>query len=442
MVKQSFLYPKTTPPSVYDIPEVLIQIAWEWQIFKYPPRETSKGEPLQVVRPGKRQLNGGPDFSDSRLRLGDTLWVGPVEVHLRSSDWERHGHQYDPAYDHVILHVVYEHDKSVRTVSGRVPETVELKDLIPDAFWERARLLQKRGQGLPCAFAWPEMERIRLVSWLDRMLAERLVEKAAVLQKLAGQGSNWEDALYLMMARCMGLPVNGLPFQWLAGRVPLKLARKKRACLTTLEALYFGQAGLLPLTSEEVYVAQLVSEYRYLQAAHQLQPMQAHVWKFLRMRPASFPTLRISQFAALIHQSVSWLDMLLEATEPEPLLRQIRVNAASYWAHHSKFSTVCRKRTTRLGLATANIIMLNAFIPTLFAFASQNGDQGRKARAIHWMETLHPERNSITNVFSGMGFEPIHAGDSQALIHLHGTYCKAKKCLLCAIGQQIIRGTP
>jgi len=418
--------------------EALFQFIWQYSLYSPAGLVTANGEPLTIIYSGKLNKDAGPDFHEGKIKIGNTILVGNIELHIKSSDWLRHGHQNDPAYQKLVLHVVYEND--VADVAGNTP-VLELKQHIPQHIIDHyAGLMQASGK-LPCSGQHGGVKEITKESWLSRLLAERWEQKLAdwnVLLKNSKE--DWQNLLYWRTAANFGFKTNATPFLMLAQSLPLNLPAKHRENLMQIEALLFGQAGMLEDDFKDDYPRELQKEYDYLRKKYKLKPIQSHLWKFLRMRPANFPTIRIAQFAALVHKSLHLFSQIIEThtvKEIEPLLE---VTASSYWDTHFQFDVPQKQASPKsLGKTSVHNIIINTIAPIQFLYASRQGTHVLQERSLQLLEAVPAEKNNITTLWDANGWNAANAAQSQAMIQLYNNYCTAKRCLECSIGLNIIR---
>jgi len=420
--------------------EELLQFIWQQGLYEQHALRTTDGRPVQVLRSGRIQQHSGPDLEGAELRIDGQLWHGTVEVHIRSSEWNSHGHQYDPAYGNVVLHVVYEHDAEVRTNSGRLLPTVEL---MPRISGERIAMHQAlmRGQGfVPCARQLSGMDHVLTGPWLERVLVERLERKTTAVEQLYEQlGRDASATLYHMLARAFGMKVNAEPFAMLAHALPLRMVQRYRDDALRTEALLFGQAGMLQVDHVDEHPRLLQREHALLQRLHGLRPMPLAAWKFGRMRPANLPTVRIAQFARLITRCDGSFADLLQATRADELYALLEVSAGDYWTTHFTFDRPSRSQPKHLGRIAAQHLIINALVPTLFALGRMLGRQPLCDRAMDILEQLPAEHNSLLEGWSILGLKADTAARGQALIELRNSYCVQKRCMQCTIARQLLR---
>ncbi|MBL0128189.1 MAG: DUF2851 family protein [Flavobacteriales bacterium] len=422
--------------------EDLLQYIWENRMFEQHALRTTDGREVEVVKPGRIQPDSGPDLVDAQVRIDGQLWAGTVEVHTRSSEWNAHGHGYDAAYENVVLHVVYEHDAEVRTMNGHVLPTVELFPRIStDSIALYLSLM--RGKGfVPCASQLDRVDHARTSPWLERVLIERLERKTLEVEALYRKlNSDPSETVYHMLVRAFGLKVNAEPFSMLAHALPLRVVLKYRDDALRTEALLFGQAGLLQVDFVDECPRQLQQEHNVLAHLHGLRPAPVAAWKFARMRPVNFPTVRIAQFAQVLMRCDGDFSALIGTDNVNELLDLLDVEASAYWIDHYRFDTPSAPRSKRLGRAGAEHILINAVVPTLFALGRIQGRQEYSDRALGLMEQLPAERNTLISGWAGLGLKADTAARGQALIELKNEYCAKRRCLSCGIGNQLLRNT-
>lgn len=423
-----------------SVQEEFLHYLWQWKRFNFTNLQTTNGETIEVLQMGTLNRNAGPDFTHAKIRIGDTLWAGNVEIHIYASDWVKHRHQVDQAYNNVILHVVLEEDQKIFRASGVQIPCLELKGRIPPKLSKVYKKLLYHNLGMPCQSLFATVPRITKNLWLDRLMVERLETKTRWINQLLQRSQNhWEETFYQVLARTFGLKVNAQPFELLAQSLPLNTLSKHKNNLFQIEALLFGQAGLLNKPFIDEYPNRLKKEFLFLQKKYALSPLKGEIWKFMRMRPANFPTIRIAQWASLIYQSVHLLSKALAAQNVSELENMFEVKLSNYWHIHYIFDKASLKRRKSLGQSTIHLLIINAIVPFLFFYGMQKGAPQYKERAISFLEALKPEKNSIISEWNSIGFKASSASQTQALLQLKSNYCDQKKCLQCAIGNAILK---
>lgn len=422
--------------------EDLLQFIWASRLFEHHALRTTDGRSVEVLKPGRIQRNSGPDLLDALVRIDGQVWAGTVEVHLRSSEWNAHGHQFDPAYENVVLHVVYEHDAEVRTLQGNTLPTVELLPRISsESIALHYNLMRDQGF-VPCANKLGRVDKDHLSPWLERVLVERLERKTAEVERLyQGLHGDAAETLYHMLARAFGLKVNAEPFRMLAHALPLRTVLKYRDDALRTEALLFGQAGLLQVDFVDEYPRALQQEHAVLARLHHLRPAPVAAWKFGRMRPVNFPTIRIAQLAQVLILCEGGVPEMLQVARVEDLHRLLDVSASPYWNTHYAFDSPSATKPKRLGRVGADHIIINAVVPTLFALGRLRGDQRMAERAMDLLEQLPPERNTVLDGWAALGLVSDSAARGQALLELKNMYCSARRCLSCGVGNQLLRAS-
>lgn len=414
-----------------------------WQLRKYDPKKlkTTAGDAIIIQDPGIANSDSGPDFSNAKLIVGDTSWYGMVEMHWFSSNWYLHNHQDDEAYNNVILHVVFEEDRIVYNGHGERLPCLELKDRIPPKLLSNFTKLQD-SQWIPCEKLISTVPDITKTMCMERLTIERLQSKTErITFKLNATTWNWEEVCYQLLTQYIGSSVNTIPFEKLASNTPLSILLKHQQDLQTIEALLFGQAGFLEDQAVDEYTINLKSEYQYLQKKYKLQSMKRFEWKFLRLRPQNFPTVRIAQLASLIHQNGALFRKIVECVEIDDLRDLLTNSPSSYWQDHYLLDIPSKPVQKTLGKQEINILITNAIVPLVFQYGSYKKEAYFKDLALRWLECMPAEKNNIITKWSTIGMHAMNSGQSQALLQLHKQHCTPKKCLRCTIGHSIISET-
>ncbi|MFN7115349.1 MAG: DUF2851 family protein [Saprospiraceae bacterium] len=420
--------------------EELLHYLWRTKRFEVNNLKTTQGDPVQILHSGDYNTHSGPDFLNARIRIGDTTWAGNVEMHLCASEWLRHGHASDKAYDNVILHVVLEEDVPITRANGERIPCLEMKHLISQKLSAKYLELLHSEKWIPCEAQFAQVSEMTRTLWLERLLVERLEQKTAIIaEALAQNQQNWEETFYQLLARNFGVQVNTEPFELLAKATPLLTLAKHKNSLLQIEALLFGQAGLLAAEFAEDYPNQLKKEYAFLQKKYGLMSLKAESWKFGRLRPANFPTVRIAQFATLIFQSNHLFSKMLVATNVAEIENMLEIKLSNYWLTHYRFDKASPKNEKKLGRNTIHLIIINTIAPFLFLYGKWKSDDRYQDRAFALLEQVPPESNHIIENWQVLGVKPSSAYQTQALLQLKKHYCNAKKCLHCAIGSAILQ---
>ncbi len=427
--------------------EKLLHYVWRHKMLPPPPLLTTDGLPVEVVDTGLPNSDAGPDFFNAKVKIGSTMWAGNVEMHMRSSDWFRHGHDSDPAYDSVILHVAEKVDCEVRRPDGKAIPQVELP-LPADLCAHYEELCQVKDYPR-CHKIIPHVDAFKAHSWMDCLLCERLEEKAkAVRGTLADFGGDWERTLFSTLARNFGFGLNGDAFEAWAKLVPLPRLGKHRDELFQIEAIFLGLAGLLPDPSDKAsadqYAQSLLKEYAYQSRLFSLPPpMPRTAWKYLRLRPQNFPHIRLAELAWMYSNGKAGLSALLDAVRSDKPLNALSdvlsATASPYWATHVMFGKPTKPRRISLSKSTKQLLTVNTAVPVLYAYALSHDDQPLRERLCSLLTALPAEDNRILRLWGECGLQASNAADSQALIQLKRNYCDRSDCLRCAFGHEYLK---
>ncbi len=420
--------------------EDFLHYLWRTKRFRMDNLLSTEGDVLQIANFGKHNHHAGPDFLEAKVQIGTTLWAGNVEMHVNASEWIAHKHQADRAYDNVILHVVFEEDQPIfRSTGERIP-CLELRQRIPPKIIKTYQKILHNEHWIPCQHHFYSITDLTKNMWLDRLLVERLEAKTVLIAERLTQTNNaWEAVFYQILARNFGVKVNAEPFELVAQSTPLNLFAKHKNNLFQIEALLFGQAGLLQDEFLDDYPKALQKEYQFLQKKYQLTPIKKESWRFMRMRPANFPSIRIAQFATLIYQSSHLFSKILEAENVKAIEKLFKVSLSEYWLTHYIFDKVSAERKKTLGKSTIHLLIINTIVPFLFLYGTHKSIDKYRDKALRFLEALAPEKNSIIEKWKTLGFEPESAYQTQALLQLKNEYCTKKRCLECAIGNSILK---
>ncbi len=418
--------------------EEFLHYIWKYNLYTNSVLETTNKERIVILNPGMHNYDSGPDFFNAKIKINDTIWVGNVEIHINSSDWHKHNHHKDEAYDNVILQVVYKHDKDIARTNGEIIPSFEIT-FDPNLLTNYESLIC-RETWIPCHDNVKQVDSFTIYNWLDALAIERLEEKSErINQLLELTHHSWEESFYILIARNFGFKLNSEPFEQLAKSLPLNCLAKHKDNLFQIEALLFGQAGFLDDDSGDTYYEDLNKEYLYLKKKFNLKSIDKHLWKFLRSRPVNFPTIRIAQFAKLIYNSSSLFSKILEAQEIKDYYHLFGVEIADYWENHYLFNKESIHKSKNLGKSAIDILLINTVIPFIFYYGKSKGLYDVQERAIALLENIKAEKNRMISRWIGLGIIPKNAFETQALIHLKNRYCNHKKCLYCQIGNSIIR---
>ena len=429
--------------------ERLLHYIWKHRLLPLGELKTTDGEIVEVLDPGLHNHDAGPDFFNAKIRIGGTHWVGNVELHDNASDWYRHGHDSDAAYDSVILHVAGKIDADVVTANGR--RLPQLQLTVPEAMREHYAQLCQRDDYPRCWPVVPKLSQLSVHAWMSALVCERLSQRAErCLERLQSTDGDWERTAFITLARNFGFGLNGDAFEAWARHLPLHAAAKHRDDLFQLEALFFGTAGLLDVAAvppsareaaqSDEYFLGLQKEWAYLQHKFQLPPPLPHSrWRYLRLRPQNFPHLRVAQLARLYHYGHAGFAALLEATTRTALHTLFDTAPSDYWQTHYLFGLTAPASRKRLSAATRDLLIVNTVVPILYAAGQQRGDEALQERAVALLEELPPECNFIIRQWQQCGLTVASAADSQALIQLKREYCDRNDCLRCRFAYDYLK---
>jgi hypothetical protein len=419
--------------------ERLLQYIWQFQYFNKNELSTENNERLQVINPGSFNKNQGPDFLSAKLKINNTTWAGSIEIHINSSDWNLHKHFADNNYNNIILHVVWVHDKEIKDAHGNTLPTLELQSRVSKLLLTRYEELMKTSFFIPCQNQIHLVNDLILSNWKQRLLVERLQKKSSVIFQFLNENNwHWEETFWWLLAKNFGIQVNSSSFEKVARSIPINLLARHKSQVHQLEALLFGQAGLLDKNFKEDYPLLLQKEFAFFKKKYKLEKLNEPLL-FLRMRPANFPTIRLAQLAMLIHTSHHLFSQIKEAVTFEEVKKTLNVTANDYWHYHYMFEETSGFKKKNIGEAMINNILINTIVPVLFAYGHRHNEQVYKDKAINWLEKISPEKNVITKGFEGLNLSNKNSFDSQSYIQLKNEYCNSRRCLECAIGNAIFK---
>ena len=418
--------------------EDFLHYIWKFKRFKSQDLITTNGESVQIIKVGLHNQDSGPDFFNAQLKIGNTIWAGNVEIHLKSSDWNAHNHQKDSAYNNVILHVVFEHNGEVKNTKNNSIPTLELKENIDlDLLHNYHQLIYSKNK-IACGNQVTKISKFEFDNWLERLLLERLERKIGLIKThLKNNKNNIDETFYHFLFKYFGLNVNSIPFEQLAQNTPLKII-EKHPQLISIEALLFGQAGFLNENLDDDYFQRLKKEYAFLQAKFQLQTIEKVTWKFSKLRPSNFPTIRISQLAMLLKKHPRLFSRILELSDVKEIQQLLQTSASDYWLTRYQFGVVSKSKPKKMGKTMLNTIIINVVAPFLFVYGKLQQQEKYVALALELLEKTPPESNSIIAGWEAMGIEPTNSATTQALIELKTNYCSQKKCLNCQVGVKLL----
>lgn len=418
--------------------EQLLHYVWKHKIFPLKELKTTTGQQVEVIDTGLANTDAGPDFFNAKLKLDGVLWIGNIEIHERSSDWFKHGHHADAGYNSVILHIASEIDTEISRSNGeRIPQ---IQLICPEAVRTNYKELLETDSYPPCYRIIPSLPPFTAHSWMTALQMERFEQKATLLnERLKRCQGNWEDAFFITLARNFGFGLNGNAFETWAHRLPFRAVDKHRNDLFQIEAIFFGQAGILEDSDGDGYYLRLKKEYTYLQHKFGLIPMDASLWRFLRLRPANFPHIRIAQLACLYHRAYGLLSRIMETETLQGVRDILKGGTSEYWLTHYTFGGSSPSRPKTLSNTSLDLLIINTVVTFLYAYGLHKGNRVLCARAGSFLEELKAENNYITRMWEQCGMKASNAADSQALIQLKKEYCDKKKCLYCRIGYEYLK---
>ena len=429
--------------------EQLLHYCWKHRLYPITGLRTTTNEEVEVIDPGLHNRNAGPDFFNSKVRIGGQLWVGNVEIHDKASDWFLHGHEKDTQYNNVVLHVVGRADTQAVTEDGA--ETPQMELQVPNYVRQNYEELLKTDNYPPCYKIIPTLSNIMKHSWMSALETERLERKTDDIKRRAKQcQGSWEAAYFVTMARNYGFGINAEAMEQWALSVPLYAVAHHGDNQFQIEAIFMGQAGLLdPMSVPERhreaaladdYLFKLHNEYKYLAHKYSLKPIDFHLWRFLRLRPQNFPHIRISQLANLYYNRKASLSQLMDCKDTKAAKELLMTEVTEYWRTHFAFGCESKASSKHLSEASLNLLLINTVVPMLFAYGRHKQDEALTDRAFDFLEQLKAEDNHITRTWKEVGLAVDNAGDSQALIQLKNEYCDRRDCLRCRFGYEYLKG--
>ncbi|MDI9868149.1 DUF2851 family protein [Flectobacillus roseus] len=422
--------------------EAFLHHVWQFQKFNSLSLVSTQAEPIQVLKVGYHNAHAGADFLEAHIQIGVVEWVGSVEIHLKSSDWEQHTHQHDQSYGNVILHVVWENDREVYRHDGTIMPTLVVKDLIDVRLLQSYSAFMARPTQILCQGQFEEVPFIRKLGMLDKALLLRLEKKAHhIMELFAKCNQDWEDVAYRLLAKNFGFVVNAEPFMRLAENLPLKCIHKHRDNLFQIEAMVFGVAGLLEVIEEnDDYQRSLKQEFKFLSAKYQLKPViESHEWKFLRMRPANFPTVRLAQWAALIGKNANLFSLMIYFKDTQTIESLFSINTSPYWENHYRFGKSTETKVKSFGKSSFENILINTVVPLMAGYGRYKNEPILVDKAIAMLEEIKPEKNHILANWQELHLPIKNAADSQGALEWMKSFCHTKRCLSCEVGLFLLR---
>ncbi|MDF2448838.1 MAG: hypothetical protein K0R26_1342 [Bacteroidota bacterium] len=422
--------------------EALLHSIWKYKLLRQSIFKGSKGEDIEVISIGEHNQDSGPDFFNSKVRINNVLLVGNVEIHIKTSDWLKHNHHNDKAYDNIILHVVYENDREILQNEQNNVSLVELRHLIPSTLLDQYNQLQVSKQTLACGKSIQNVAGFKWKSWMDRLAITRLEEKTSYIEHLFSYSrNNYEDTLYVLLFRNFGFKINNEPFELLGKTLPFSLIKKYRDQPLKIQAMLFGVAGLLDELFEDKFPRQLQNEYVFLKHKHNFQQIKKEQWKFSKTRPANFPTIRLSQLSALLENETSLYHLIDQKPGFQLISKFFSVEPNQYWNNHFRFDNESISVSKSLGDAAIESIIINTIVPFLFFLSKHSNKEELADYAMDLLSQLPAEKNKKTKEFSFMGMPPLNALESQAQIYLLDNFCSKKRCLHCQVGESLLKSS-
>lgn len=428
--------------NIYLMKEEFLHYVWKYGFYYSDRLKDEEDNPIEVIHPGDYNRDSGPDFFNARIRINGIEWAGNVEIHTRASHFDLHGHNHDHAFDNVILHVVADKDKRIRNARGQEVLTVAIE--YDKSVSEKYQSLVNNPSLIACQDDIGKIDRLYLNQWLHSLLVERISEKSEMIRKtLSDTGNDWEETFYRSISRYFGFRVNTEPFEMLARALPFKIIRKHSDNRFQIEVLLFGTAGMLEkgLFKEAIcdsYYIDLIKEYAVLSTKYSLKPIHGWLWKFSKLRPVNFPTVRISQLSAMLTVTGGLFSRLIEIQDIKDLRKILKVAASEYWDNHFVFGVKSSNIKKKSGESAVDILLINSVIPIIFIYGQVRGNPEISERALSFLENISPEMNSIIHEWKESGITPFSAFESQALIQLRNNYCRKRRCLECRIGHKLI----
>ncbi|WP_310300959.1 DUF2851 family protein [Flavobacterium aquidurense] len=419
--------------------EDFLHYLWKFKKFETLNLKTTTNEQITIIKTGDYLQLSGPDFFNAQIRIGDQKWAGNVEIHLKSSDWYVHHHEKDPAYENVILHVVWEHDTEIFSKNNSEIPVLVLKDYVPSEIINNYNSLISPKTWIPCEKQIAQVEEFVFKNWQERLFFERLERKSKFIYELLTEtNSDWEYVLFCLLAKNFGLNTNGETFLKIAKSVPFSIIRKESFEVENLEALIFGNSGLLDCIKEDVYFKDLKIRYFYLLNKYQLEKVYTEPLQFFKHRPDNFPTIRLSQLASLYSKHHNLFSKVINLKSVKDVYSLFNVSTSLYWENHYQFDKVSPKKSKLLSSSFIDLLIVNTIIPLQFAYSNRMGESNSED-LIEFMTEVTPEKNSIISKFESFGIIPKNAFETQTLLQLKNEYCNNNACLQCAIGMELLK---
>ncbi len=420
--------------------EELLQYLWKYRLYKPEIYKTCDGQVVEIINPGVHNFDSGPDFFNAKIKIGGTLWAGNVEIHNKSSDWNKHGHNLNKSYDNVILHVVTINDEPTFN-SSKIKVPVWQMPLEPSYINNYQSLIANKE--IPCGKSLSQINQFEISNWIERMTIEKLEIRVDLIRQMLNQyKNNWDEVFYILLVRNFGFGTNSQPFEQLAKLTPWKIITKTNKNLYNLEALFLGQAGFLSKKDFlDEHIKNLQTEYEFMSKKYNITGVSSHHWKFLRLRPSNFPTLRLAQLSNLFFLNKIPFANILDCQTIDELINLLNVKASSYWDTHYRPNVESPYQPKQIGKTSSELIIINTIAPLLFAFGKIRDNNIYCQNALQFLEALKPEKNKIISGWSKFGITVLNAFQTQGLLHLNKNFCLHYKCIHCRIGHLVISKT-
>jgi len=419
--------------------EEFLHYIWRYKLYDPDPC-LSTGESVYIINTGTYNIDAGPDFFNALIRINGTTWAGNIEIHIKSSDWYRHNHHHNPAYDNIILHVVYENDDQICRANGEQVPCLILRNQFNQKLFSMYNHLIHNNNWIPCDGLIDLVDQVKIKNWFDRIVIERLERKSINIQQILTQNHyDWQNAMFITFCSGFGFKINTLPFELLAKSLDVKIILKHSNNLAAIEALLFGQAGFLEDEFTDLYLINLKNEYNHFKHKYNLVPLEKHLWKFLRMRPMNFPTVRIAQLSTILFNIKNISALFTDAVDLKMIYELMTVDVSPYWESHYMPGKLSQNKSKKLTRLSINNILVNAVAPFIFTIGLVKKQDSQIDNAIELLARIDPERNSIISKFKALGLSTTSASETQALLELRKFYCQPKRCLHCAIGNEILK---
>jgi hypothetical protein len=284
-----------------------------------------------------------------------------------------------------------------------------------------------------------EIDSFLFENWQERLFFERLERKSNPIFELLEQTHHdWEAVLFCLLAKNFGLNTNGEIFMKIAQSIPFSVIRKESFEIENLEALFFGNSGLLNAENEDNYFKDLKFRYFYLLHKYQMDKKIIEPVQFFKHRPDNFPTIRLSQLANVYHKHQNLFSKISTLKSLENMYEVFGVSVSEYWQNHYQFDKESPKKKKLLSKSFVDLVVINTIIPLQFAYAKSQGKEVSED-LIYLLKQVTPEKNAILDKFISFGIQSKNAFETQSLLQLKNEYCNKSKCLECAVGIELLK---